>query len=64
MYEKDNNCNPLNNAKLKPARLSVLVADNSSVGKGPKTSNAENLRETIKTLAAGREAANFFLSTG
>ncbi len=41
----------LNNAKIKPARLSVLVADNSFVGRGSRTSNVENLKKTIKSLA-------------
>jgi hypothetical protein len=51
----------LNNAKLKPARLSVLVADNSSVGKGLNISNAESLKETIKTLAAAVQPADRFI---
>ena len=51
----------LNNAKLKPARLSVLVADNSSLGKGLNISNAENLKETIKTLAAAVQPADRFI---
>jgi len=51
----------LNNVKLKPAQLSVLVADNSSVSKGPKTSNAENLKETIKTLANTVQPADRFI---
>lgn len=51
----------LNNAKLKPARLSVLVADNSSVSKGSNISNAENLKETIKTLAAAIQPADRFI---
>jgi len=41
----------LNNAKIKPARLSVLVADKSFIGKGSRTSNVENLKKTIKSLA-------------
>ncbi len=64
----------LNNAKLKPARLSVLVADNSSLGKGlnispsnagfrskPAVGGAENLKETIKTLAAVVQPADRFI---
>jgi len=51
----------LNNAKLKPARLSVFVADNSSLGKGLNISNAENLKETIKTLAAAVQPADRFI---
>ena len=51
----------LNNAKLKPARLSVLVADNSSLGKGLNISNAENLKETIKTFAAAVQPADRFI---
>ncbi len=51
----------LNNAKLKPARLSVLVADNSSLGKGLNISNAENLKETIKILAAAVQPEDRFI---
>ena len=51
----------LNNAKLKPARLSVLVADNSSLGKGSNISNTENLKETIKTLAAVVQPGDRFI---
>jgi len=51
----------LNHAKLKPARLSVLVADKSFVGKGSKTSNAENLKKTIKSLAATVQPEDRFI---
>lgn len=51
----------LNNAKLKPARLSVLVADNSFVGRGSKTSNAENLKKTIKSLADTIQSEDRFI---
>ena len=51
----------LNNAKLKPARLRVLVADNSSLGKGSNISNAENLKQTIKTLAAVVQPVDRFI---
>lgn len=63
----------LNNAKLKPARLSVLVADNSSARASQQSnalqsspdkigiSNAENLKETIKTLAAAVQPADRFI---
>jgi len=51
----------LNNAKLKPARLNVLVADNSFIGKGSKTSNAENLKKTIKNLAATVQSQDRFI---
>ena len=51
----------LNNAKIKPARLSVLVADNSLIGKGAKTSNTENLKKTIKNLASSVQSEDRFI---
>jgi hypothetical protein len=51
----------LNNAKLKPARLCVLVPDKSFVVKDSKTSNAENLKETIKNLAATVQPEDRFI---
>ena len=51
----------LNNAKLKPARLSVLVADNSFIVKGSKISDAENLKKTIKNLAAKVQSEDRFI---
>jgi len=51
----------LNNVKIKPARLSVLVADNSFIGKGSKTSNAENLKKTIKSLSATVQSEDRFI---
>jgi len=51
----------LNNAKFKPARLSVLVADNSLIGKGVKTSNAENLKKSIKNLASSVQSEDRFI---
>ncbi|NQT01440.1 MAG: hypothetical protein HQ580_05430 [Planctomycetes bacterium] len=51
----------LNNAKIKPARLSVLVADKSFIGRGSKTSNAENLKKTIKSLSATVQSEDRFI---
>ena len=41
----------LNNAKLKPAFLNVLVPDKSLVGKNLKMSNSENLKKTLGNLS-------------
>jgi hypothetical protein len=51
----------LNNAKLKPARLSVLAAGNSFIGKGSKISSVENLKSTIKSLAATIQPEDRFI---
>ena len=51
----------LNNAKIKLARLSVLVADKSFIGKGSKTSNAENLKKTLKNLAVTVQPVDRFI---
>ncbi len=51
----------LNSAELKPDRLSILVADNSFVFEGSKISNAENLKSTIKSLAATVQSEDRFI---
>ncbi len=51
----------LNNAKIKPDRLNVLVTDKSFNVKGSKTSNAENLRKTIENLAATVQPEDRFI---
>ena len=41
----------LNNAKIKPAYLNVLVSESSSVGKDLRISSAENLKSILKNIA-------------
>jgi hypothetical protein len=51
----------LNSAKLKADRLSVLVPDESFNVKGSKTSNAENLKETLTRLTATVKSEDRFI---
>jgi hypothetical protein len=51
----------LNNAKVKPDRLGVLVDGNSLARKDSKISTAKNLKEQIDTFAAAVNAADRFI---
>ena len=51
----------LENVKLRPDRLSVLVPDKSFNVKDTKTSNAENLKKTIENLSAAVQSEDRFI---
>jgi hypothetical protein len=51
----------LNNAKVRPDRLSILVDSNSVARKDSKISTARNLKEQIDTFAAAVNSADRFI---
>jgi hypothetical protein len=51
----------LSDAKLRPEHVSILVADNSAVREGAKTSTVDNLSETLATFAAKIQPADRFV---
>ena len=51
----------LSDAKLRPEHVSILVADNSAVREGARTSTVDNLSQTLATFAAKIQPADRFV---
>jgi hypothetical protein len=51
----------LSDARLKPEHVSILVADNSAVREGARTSTVDNLSQTLATLAAKIQPTDRFV---